>query len=226
MRYTKNDITICGVASKEQWFESTLKAVIYSKRISGIPNAQLLSYKPFYHPEVEYVHFPYEINNLLDWNVFMIKHLYKFCPTNILLNIHDDGFVINPGAWTDEFLEYDYIGALWPIGLHYPIVTPQDRCGNGGFSLRSKRFLEIASNYCPVYSYPMEDRTICGLHRNIFLNHGIKYAPDNLAAQFSIEDATIPEAVGQNQNDRFSLKSFGFHDKNGDAIKYLDEIIL
>jgi hypothetical protein len=226
MKYTKNDITISGIASKEEWFESTLKAVIYSKRISGIPNAQLLSYKEFYHPEVKYVHYPYNINNIAEWNLFMIKYLYLFCPTSFLLNVHNDGFIINPNAWTDEFLDYDYIGALWPIGAHEPIVTEQDRCGNGGFSLRSKRFLEIASLYCPAYPYPNEDRVICGLHRNIFLNNGMVYAPDHIAAQFSIEDTGIPEAIGQNHADRFSLRSFGFHNKNADAIKYLDEITL
>ena len=28
--------------------------------------------------------------------------------------IHSDGYVINPSAWRDDFLDYDYIGAPWP----------------------------------------------------------------------------------------------------------------
>lgn len=224
--YSKDDITISGIVSNDRWFESTLKAVLYSKRISGIKNAQLVSSKKFEHPEVKYVHFPFQINNIAEWNLFMIKHLYQFCNTDLLLNVHDDGFIINPNAWDDEFLNYDYIGALWPVGVHDPIVTEKDRCGNGGFSLRSRRFLEIAALYCPAYQYPNEDRVVCGLHRDIFLNKGMKYAPDHIACKFSIEDATIPEAHGQTHNDRFTLKSFGFHQKNSDAIKYLDSIII
>jgi len=224
--YSKDDITISGLSSKECWLESTLKAILYSKKISGIKNAQLISSKPFSHPEVKYIPCPFEINSVGEYNIFKIKHLYAFCPTNFLLTIHNDGFVINGNAWEDEFLKYDYIGALWPIGIHDPRVTENDRCGNGGFSLRSKRFLEISALYCPAYQYPNEDRVICGLHKNIFLNHGMKYAPDNLASKFSIEDTTIPEAIGQSHDNRFTLKSFGFHQRNSDAIKFLDEIIL
>lgn len=226
MNFSKDDVTISGISTNERWFENTLKAVLYSKQISGIKNAQLISSKPFNHQEVQYVPFNFAINNIPDWNVFMIKHLYKFCPTNFLLNIHDDGFVINSSAWTDDFLKYDYIGALWPVGLHDPKVKEDDRCGNGGFSLRSKRLLEIAALYCPAYAYPNEDRVICGLHRNIFIEKGIKFAPDNIACQFSIEDDSIPEAKGQSHKDRFSLKSFGFHNANSDAKKFLDSVTI
>ena len=60
--------------------------------------------------------------------------------------IHDDGFVVNPDSWQDDFLNYDYIGAPYPL--------PQDnfsyrdidgnliRVGNS-VSLRSKKLLDL-----------------------------------------------------------------------------------
>ena len=35
--------------------------------------------------------------------------------TSHYLSIQADGWVLDASRWTDEFLEYDYIGAPWPI---------------------------------------------------------------------------------------------------------------
>jgi len=53
-----------------------------------------------------------------------------------------DGYVINAEAWTEEFLDYDYIGARW-IGdvVKAAGSPPEYNVGNGGFSLRSDIFL-------------------------------------------------------------------------------------
>jgi hypothetical protein len=53
--------------------------------------------------------------------------------------------IVRPELWSNDFLEYDYIGAPWMYsdtsyitdeGEHVPV-------GNGGFCLRSKKFLEM-----------------------------------------------------------------------------------
>jgi hypothetical protein len=49
-----------------------------------------------------------------------------------LMGFHWDGFVINTAAWTDQWLEYDFIGASWPDGI----------VGNDGFCLKSMRWLD------------------------------------------------------------------------------------
>jgi hypothetical protein len=225
-KYKKNDITLNGIASEEKYFENTLKALIYSKKISGIKKAQLICFKDFEHKDIECIKLPYEIKNLVDWNFFMMKHLYKFIDTELMINIHDDGFIINPEAWTDEFLNYDYIGALWPIGGLPPHVTEHDRCGNGGFSLRSKRFLEISALYCPFYQNLPEDATVCRVHKDIFLKHGMKFGTNEICSKFSIEYQFMKEYANQFHEDRFSLKTFGFHFSTSDAIKYLDDVSL
>ena len=52
--------------------------------------------------------------DLMGYSKFMLQDLYKFVDTKFCLVIQSDGFVINPNLWTNQFLEYDYIGAPWP----------------------------------------------------------------------------------------------------------------
>ncbi len=88
----------------------------------------------------------------MGYSKFMLQDLYKFVDTKFCLVIQSDGFVINPNLWTNQFLEYDYIGAPWPneISVYNASINKIDlaknRVGNGGFSLRSKRLLEVCSH--------------------------------------------------------------------------------
>lgn len=43
----------------------------------------------------------------------MVKLLDSYIETPHVLVVQYDGFILNPDAWTDEFLEYDYVGAPW-----------------------------------------------------------------------------------------------------------------
>ena len=54
--------------------------------------------------------------------------------------------MLDGAAWRPEFLDYDYIGAVWPH------VLDKYNVGNGGFSLRSKALLEACR------ALPMVDR--------------------------------------------------------------------
>jgi hypothetical protein len=44
---------------------------------------------------------------------FRVKQLNTYVDTPFALVFQYDGFILNPGAWQDEYLDYDYIGALW-----------------------------------------------------------------------------------------------------------------
>jgi len=113
---------------------------------------------------------------------FCIERMNEFVHTSHVLIIHPDGFIQNPDAWDDDWLQYDYIGAVWDFHNKYMV-------GNGGFSLRSKKLLEIISNLDleGINPHP-EDDLICRRMRNWLENeHGIKFAPVEVAKQFSIE---------------------------------------
>jgi Protein of unknown function (DUF5672)/SEC-C motif len=124
---------------------------------------------------------------------YVIKELIRYVDTEFVLMMQWDGFVINPAAWNDAFLEYDYVGARWG--------WPDDghTVGNGGFCLRSKRLLAALADP-HVAEYPIEDIAICRTYRAYLeAAHGIRFAPEAVADQFSFE-ATYPKGL-----------PFGFH---------------
>lgn len=132
---------------------------------------------------------------------FSLKGSCKYCDTDFQLSIHTDGFVINPHLWNDQFFEYDYIGAPWPIIFWAPV----NRVGNIGFCLRSKKFLQLSSHleYNPNIH---DDIYLTNTFRWYFEKNGCKYAPVQVAMKFSLQ-SLIPQC-------QFDLtKSFGFHGK-------------
>lgn len=137
-----------------------------------------------------------KINKLsyAQYNKFIIKQLNEYIDSDFCLIVQTDGFILNPKSWDDVFYDYDYIGAPW---LGHP---SDDLVGNGGFSLRSKKFLDECSKI-DFEGQENEDHFICRIMRNHMLNKGLKYAPYNVANKFSVEN--LPYA-GQ----------FGFHGKH------------
>jgi hypothetical protein len=127
--------------------------------------------------------------------------LNKFLSNDYVLIVQNDGFITNPEMWSNEFLNYDYIGAPW----NQTYIIGQ-RVGNGGFSLRSKKFLEFSSLFETTEGYP-EDNFLCLNKYYEALNYGLKYAPLNVANNFAYE---YPHPL----RGRFEPeKQFGFHGK-------------
>lgn len=126
------------------------------------------------------------IDSMEKYNKFIITELTDYVDTEFCLICQWDGFVINPTQWKDDFFKYDYIGAPWE---HI-----DGKVGNGGFSLRSKRLLQLTKTFLgnmPEYSEP-EDLTICHTHRRIFELNAIKFAPSDVADVFSKETNREP----------------------------------
>ncbi len=159
-----------------------------------------------------------------DYSHITLKMCPEICVEEHNLIIHPDGFAVNREAWTDEFLEYDYIGACWGDGT----------VGNGGFCLRSRKlydaFISIGvKNSTNDYQDYMndsfyyvitetgekfipEDNIICKVHREkLEKKYDIKFAPLHIANQFSIE---------HNYSSVWLGKSLGFHGKHGVADYY------
>jgi hypothetical protein len=118
-----------------------------------------------------------EINTIEAYSEFMIKRLYDFVDTDFVLIIQYDGFVLNPEKWQSKFLEFDYIGAPTKSGT-----------GNGGFSLRSKKLLELMAKTEHINEFHPEDTAICKTYRSFLESKGIRFADLNTARDFSIEN--------------------------------------
>ncbi len=122
------------------------------------------------------------IKSTEEYSEFCIKELWKYVDTEFALIFQYDGFILNPLAWDEKFLDYDYIGAPW-----YHMSRPG--VGNGGFSIRSRKLLKyISENYQEIGgAYHPEDIWICENAKTYIEKSNMKFAPLELASRFSKE---------------------------------------
>lgn len=192
-----DNITIVCFSSTEP--ELAVKSIKYStQKLSFYKKIVFSNKKPnniFDDDNIDFQMIP-DLNQH-SYNFFILKKLIDYIETDFCLITHDDGFIINSHLWKDEFLNYDYIGAPWRA--HYPHA----RVGNGGFSLRSKKFLKLCQDIQWTGSH--EDADCCIFYKSFFENSGCKYAPIDIAMKFSLE-SKIPECTDYNLD-----TCFGFH---------------
>jgi hypothetical protein len=139
---------------------------------------------------------PLSIN---DYSRICLLELTNYVNSDFCLIFQLDGFALNPELWNDSFYEYDYIGAPWPLSVGW--VKEGRQVGNGGFSLRSKKFLNLTSTFTE-YEVGNEDGYIFYAY-DIIIRAGLKIAPLEIAKRFAIE---IPLDESHNIS-----TCFGFH---------------
>jgi hypothetical protein len=137
---------------------------------------------------VEYVQAPL-IKTTKDYSDLLLTGLRQYVTGTHVLIIQWDSFILHSELWTNDFLQYDYIGATWP---HHP-DTP---VGNGGFSLRSVKLLEALESPAISKHHP-EDFCICVDNKATLENQfGIQFAPIEIAEQFAVERSDWHPAFG------------------------------
>lgn len=156
----------------------------------------------------------YQIDKLdhIGTSRFHTREMYRYIQTPYIISIQTDGFVINPHLWTDEFLEYDYIGAPWP-DLPWNKLS---RVGNGGFRLESKRLLNLLSTI--EWNGQHDDVMITNTFKSYFEENGCKFPSIEVAAKFSLEHK-IPEVEYNLDN------CFGYHGKLTEESRRYSEMI-
>lgn len=140
------------------------------------------------------------ITSISEYSRFVMRELYAYIDTPFVLVTQWDGYVVNPDAWSDEFLSYDYVGAKWDEEALQAVGSKAiHSVGNGGFSLRSRRLLSVGKDPKLLEFHP-EDSHLCRTYRPYLeTQYGVRYAGVEVADQFSFE------AI------RTECKSFGFH---------------
>ena len=156
------------------------------------------------------------IESIEDFSRFCIEDLHEYVDTDFVLTVQYDGFILNPTSWTDDFLSYDYVGAPWLVAdwsvnlFSFPKeLLGKKIVGNGGFSLRSKKYLETSSRLAKQGKFPKthpEDTALCVWYRDIMEKAGIKFAPVELAQNFSVEGEAWTYA------NQFGFHGFGWTD--------------
>ena len=166
-----------------------------------------------------------------EYNDFVLT-LGRRMDCDFILLVQDDGFVVSPELWDPQFLDYDYIGAPWPnepswieqqvLKDEIRAVFPHNRVGNGGFSLRSRKFMNESSRYASCGGVG-EDAFLCTLNYSNMIKAGVRFAPLDLAYKFSYENPLLE--YGHHWDERIDFnraEHFGFH---GRQFKNSDEII-
>jgi hypothetical protein len=133
------------------------------------------------------------LNDKTDYSRFIWDTVPNLVSTSHFLVVQWDGFVVNPLAWNDAFMFYDYIGAPW---WH----NDDRNVGNGGFSLRSTRLSKHLLEHCERYPFHLaEDHVLCREYSDSLRSEGFRFADEETARGFSFEmiDPNMP--------------TFGFH---------------
>lgn len=119
-----------------------------------------------------------------------IKHMQ----TGFILFCEWDAAVLNPTAWMDEFLKYDYIGAPWSRHHEpgWPKCDEHNCVGNAGASLRSRLYCQKIAEACELFKNDPA-RISCDMWparsvRPWLESQGVKFAPPGLAYRFSCEN--------------------------------------
>ena len=213
-----SNVTLCAMTSVNVY--ETVKALLYSMRGIEFGDVVLISHKkPFYLPKSIRFSYTDKLDSIDKFNYKMVYELKDHINTEFVLIVHADGFVIHPENWSDEFLEYDYIGSPWPLPKNdYAYRDSKGeicRVGNS-VSIRSKRLLEypVVNNlkWEKVFDgFYNEDIFLCCYHKNRMEADGLKWAPLELAVRFGREHP-LPENKG--------IEPFAFHKWWGENAGY------
>tara|TARA_B100001121_G_C18615141_1_gene586455 strand:+ start:102 stop:824 length:723 start_codon:yes stop_codon:yes gene_type:complete len=170
-----------------------------------------------------------QFKDIQEYSELCLK-LIEFTSSGHVLIVQDDGHIVNPEMWDPAFLNYDYIGAPWPTSKKWlkrfkkygdSINTPvhkniqYNRVGNGGFSLRSRKFLEYSATFDSCENIP-EDIFLCLVNYERANSFGISFAPFEMALRFSYESGLkgIYKSK-EKRNEIFNTSNhFGWHGKH------------
>lgn len=194
MRATKtmlnlSNVTLLCVETRDpdlaHWaIDQCLRGTRFAKVVL-ITNIDLVQSK---RSDIEYVQAP-PIRSTKDYSDLLLTGIDQYVVGSHVLVIQWDSFITHPNLWRNEFLDYDYIGPVWP---HHP-ETP---VGNGGFSLRSVKLLQAIKRPGFIKRHP-EDYCICVDNRGFLeKEYGIQFAPPEVAEQFAVERSVWHSAFG------------------------------
>lgn len=213
------NVTLVAMTSVK--VKATIKAMEYSMRGIDFGDAVLITdKKPLGLPKgIRYSHID-KIDNIDKFNYACVYEIHKHINTDYIMLVHYDGFVVNPDKWRDEFLEYDYIGAPWPLPPEGDNITYRDpdgviiRVGNS-VGIRSRRLLELPEKlgleWKSFYGWYNEDGFICCHHHKELEEAGCRFAPIEVARFFGREQ-TFDETKG--------IEPFSFHKWDAANSKY------
>lgn len=130
--------------------------------------------------EVEIFKIP-SIKSKDEYSHFLLKELWRYITTDFILVTQHDSYILDGEQFDERLYEVDYAGALWP---------EQDELanGNGGYSWRSRKLLEVVGKDEIINTTAPEDVSLCRVYRRYLeQNYGLIWASNEICEQFSFE---------------------------------------
>lgn len=147
---------------------------------------------------------------VIDWPDKLAAGLFYYTEaatkikTSHALLMEWDAGLNDPAMWSDEFLQYDYIGAPWPSAA-MARQFPNRLVGNGGFMLQSKRLIDFVYRNRDRFPITTDVHISCRYRPAIEAEGNLKWAPADVAVRFAFEGWDgIPRLTER-------PKSFGYH---------------
>jgi hypothetical protein len=187
-----HDVTLVVIESRYPYIKLTEDSVRRTLSLVEFDDILLFSGHTFMLPAPT---IRVDIHSSLDAQKLYWSGVRPYLKTSHALFAHWDSWVVNPDCWQDEFMQCDWLGARW--SFH----KPPHNVGNGGFSLRSKRLMDVLEterDRLPV-ALP-EDDAICRRYRPYLeQNYNLRWGTEEQAMRFA------------NESDNTEPLGFGFH---------------
>jgi hypothetical protein len=132
-----------------------------------------------------------------EWSKTIFYDLGDYVDTEYALLIHNNGFIVHPEMWRDEWLQYSFAGSPFPLPSESDLLSYRDingeiqRVGNS-VGLRSKKLLDLPKKlnieWRSFHGYYNEDGAIAINYRHIFEENGCKFMPLEEAIYFGREN--------------------------------------
>lgn len=156
-----------------------------------------------------------------------VQQTNRYMTDDFCLNVQHDSTIIDASKWHEDYLDYDYIGAPWPMSIIQSSDMVAGRIekipnvvGNGGFSLRTRRFVEESAKL--GWEHKNEDLNICVFNYDRMIDASVRFAPPELAAVFSVEHPTSYKSFTRDL--LFTYGSFGFHGEfNSGGMNFIEQ---
>lgn len=186
-----DDVTLCCIDCVQPVL--AIRALQISRAQCYFAAALLFTHADIKEEGIEVRRIPPITDRSTAYSHFILRDLPAQVTTPFVLVTQWDGYVLDGARWEDGFRQFDYIGAPWNYKGEPPKV------GNGGFSLRSRRLLEMVKDVAIPPGEQADDYLICNVWRPMLEQRGIRFADVATARRFSVE-LPLTEAP-----------SFGFH---------------
>ena len=191
--------------------DQTVKTINHCAKLLPFGDVRCLLHKhPEIKPDCDWFIIPDMTYRGKNFFYGMLGFLFN---TSHMLYCQNDGYILNPGLWRDEWLQYDYVAPPWPKRFYFTQRqgVKDYQMGCGGFCLMSRKFCKAVSMLLTQFKPPDHENVdvwFCQTVRDKMEALGVKFAPFDVGLSFGIE-YPIEEFPDWRDSD-----SFGFHDVN------------